>query len=198
MSSRHGAARVDGRLLRAERSHQAIVEALLELVGSGTPVPTAQQVADQAGVGIRTVFRHFSDMEKLFAEMSERMREELEPLLQGGPPGGSLKDRLQDLIRRRVQLYERIMPYWRSTEIQRWRSPFLEDQVRGDGRALRAELRRWLPELDQSSPDRLEALDAVLSIEFWRRLRSEQRLGFKRALASLEQTALGIVRGLGR
>jgi hypothetical protein len=34
--------------------------------------------------------------------------------------------------------------------------------------------------------------------EFWSRLRSEQRLGAKRALATLEHTALGIARALAR
>ena len=60
----------DGRLQRSERSRQAIVQALLGLVGEGVLEPTAEQVAARADVGIRTVFRHFSDMESLFAEMS--------------------------------------------------------------------------------------------------------------------------------
>ena len=55
----------DGRRLRSERSRQAIIDAMLKLVEEGVLVPTAQQVSERAGVGIRSVFRHFSDMESL-------------------------------------------------------------------------------------------------------------------------------------
>jgi AcrR family transcriptional regulator len=186
------AARPDGRALRAERSREAIVEALFDLVGEGTPVPTAQQVADRAGVGIRTVFRHFSDMESLFAEISERLRAEIRPLLRGRPPAGAPATRLRELVRRRARLFERILPYRRSTQILRGRSPFLEEQLRSDHRELRAELRRWLPELDDEA---LEALDAVLSPELWLRLRIDQRLGVRRAGRTLERLAVAAAGG---
>ena len=189
-------ARTDGRIQRAERSREAIVEALLGLVGEGTPVPTAQQVADRAGVGIRTVFRHFADMESLFAELSERLRAELAPLLRGRAPEGSVEARLRELALRRARLFERIQPFRRSTQILRWSSPFLEEQLRSDHRELRAELRRWLPELEGAEPDRLEALDAALSYDFWNRLRFEQRLGPKRAQATLGRVVLAMAADL--
>jgi len=186
----------DGRVLRAERSREAIVDALVALVGEGTPIPTAQQVADRAGVGIRTVFRHFSDMESLFAEVSARLRAEIQPLLRGRPIAGSPATRARELARRRARLFERILPYRRSTQIQRWNSPFLEAQLRSDHRELRAELRRWLPELGAAGTDAGEALDAALSPELWMRLRIEQRLGVKRAEASYKRVALALVESL--
>jgi len=182
---------IDGRALRAERSREAIVDALVALVGEGTPVPTAQQVADRAGVGIRTVFRHFSDMESLFAEVSARVRAELRPLLEARPPAGPPAARLRELVRRRARLFERLLPYRRSTQAWRWRSPFLDQQVRADHRALRAELRRALPELVRTERD-LEALDAALSPELWQRLRVEQRLGPKRAEVAWLRIALAL------
>jgi AcrR family transcriptional regulator len=180
----------DGRTLRAERSREAIVGAIVALVGEGTPVPTAQQVAERAGVGIRTVFRHFSDMESLFAEISGRVRAEVGPLLREEPPDGPPAVRLRALVRSRARLFERILPYRRAMQIQRWGSPFLESQLRDDHRALRAGLRRWLPEL--RDPDALEALDAVLSPELWMRLRVEQRVGPKRAEAALVRIVLAV------
>ena len=53
----------DGRRMRSDRSRQLIIESMLELIRQGNLVPTAQQVADHASVGIRSVFRHFEDME---------------------------------------------------------------------------------------------------------------------------------------
>src|SRR5262245_25381740 len=45
----------DGRALRSERSRRAIVDAMLAWVDDGVAEPTAQQIADRAGVGIRSV-----------------------------------------------------------------------------------------------------------------------------------------------
>ena len=75
----------DGRRLRSERSQTAIIEAALTLMEEGTLVPTAQQIADRAGVGIRSFFRHFADMDSLFLAADEMLLDvaaEIEHLLQ--------------------------------------------------------------------------------------------------------------------
>lgn len=188
----------DGRVRRAQRSGQAIVEALMELVGSGVLEPTAQQVAERAGVGIRTVFRRFSDMESLFAEMDARLQAEAVPILVGGRPDGSLTERVRGLIRQRVAFFERIAPYKRSGNRKRWRSPFLRERHALLGRALRADLVRWLPELERASAATMDALDLVTSFEAWDQLRSEQGLGTGRAQAAVERAALTLVDELQR
>ena len=63
----------DGRVQRSVRSRRHILDAMVELVTEGELQPTGQQVADRAGVGLRTVFRHFEDMETLFAQLRERI-----------------------------------------------------------------------------------------------------------------------------
>ena len=68
-------AKVDGRRLRSDRSRQVIVEAMLQLINEGNLVPTAQQIANHAKVGIRSVFRHFEDMEAIFATADQIWRE---------------------------------------------------------------------------------------------------------------------------
>jgi AcrR family transcriptional regulator len=175
----------DGRQRRAERSREGIVRALYELVGAGVLRPTAQQVAQRAGVGIRTVFRHFSDVESLFAEMNARLQAEVLPLLLAGEPSGSRTARTSALVERRVRFFERIAPYKRAGNLQRPRSPFLRRQHRALVRELRSDLLRWLPELRGGADERVEALDLVLSFEAWDRLRGEQRLSRERARAAL-------------
>src|SRR5215470_566403 len=103
----------DGRVRRGQRSGQAIVEALVGLIGDGILQPTAQQVAERAGVGIRTVFRRFSDMESLFAEMGARVQTDALPLLFEAPPCGNLDERARGLVARRITFFERIAPYKR-------------------------------------------------------------------------------------
>ena len=53
----------DGRRLRSLTSQTIIVDALLVLLKRGILEPTAQQIANEAGISIRTVFRQIEDME---------------------------------------------------------------------------------------------------------------------------------------
>lgn len=186
----------DGRVRRSQRSGQAIVEALVELIGAGILEPTAQQVAARAGVGIRTVFRRFSDMESLFAEMDARLEAEALPLLIAGRPGGTVQKRARALVHQRVTFFERIAPFKRSGNLKRWRSPFLRDRHARLVRALRAELVRWLPELGRAPAAVVDALDLATSFEAWDRLRTEQGLASARAQAAVEQTVLALVKQL--
>jgi AcrR family transcriptional regulator len=186
----------DGRVQRSQRSGHAIVEALMELVGDGVIEPTAQQVAARANVGIRTVFRRFSAMESLFAEMDARLQAEAVPLLLGGRPNGTLAERARGLVQQRVALFDRIAPYKRSGNLKRWRSPFLRDRHALLVRGLRADLLRWLPELRRVPAAIVDALDLATSFEAWDRLRSEQGLSSARAQAAVERTVLALVKEL--
>jgi len=160
----------------------------MALIGEGSPRPTAQQVAERAGVGIRTVFRHFSDMETLYAEMDVRLRVELRPLLRGGQPEGGLEERIVALVARRADLFERFSPYHRSAALHRWRSHYLRGRHATDVRELRTNLLRWLPELEQRDSELTDAAELATSSEAWDRLRSEQRLSRNRASTVIEGT----------
>ena len=89
----------DGRVRRGVRSREAIVAALMELVGRGVLQPTMQEIAERAGVGVRSVFRHFSEMETLYRAMDARLEAEARPLLGAGERGGSLDERVSALVR---------------------------------------------------------------------------------------------------
>jgi AcrR family transcriptional regulator len=190
------ATHLDGRARRSERSRRAIVEALFALVGEGVPRPTALAVAARAGVGIRTVFRHFEAMDELYAEMGARLRGEAEPLLAEPPVPGGLLERARALARRRAAFFERIAPYKRAADLQRSRSHFLAGRHRALVRELRADLLAWLPELAAGPPDLLEAVDQAASFEAWNRLRADQRLGPERTRAALERTLQALAREL--
>ena len=101
----------DGRVLRSERSRKIIVEASLALYEKGVLVPTAQQVAEQAGVGIRTVFRHFNDMDALYAEVYARVHEGLRDIIESSLPEGTLEDRCRTVFERRCELFERMAAF---------------------------------------------------------------------------------------
>lgn len=189
-------AALDGRFRRGERSRQAIVAALVELVGRGVLQPTAQQVADRAGVGIRSVFRHFSEMESLYAAMDARLEGDAVEILRGGERRGSLAQRAAALVRQRAAFFERIAPYKRSANLLRWRSRFLQGRHRRLQAALRDDLLAWLPELTRAPVDLLTAFELALGFEAWDGLRHDRGLSTTVATAVVERTVRALVRDL--
>jgi len=176
----------DGRLLRSERSRELIANALYELLREGDIRPSAQKVADQAGVGIRTVFRLYSDMDALYATVNARLEAEVAPLSRGGPPdGASFSERAESLVEERVAIFERFGIYMRFTSQNRDRSEFLASNYRKLAVRQRERLFHWLPELRDAQPVLLEALDQATSFEAWDRLRIDQRLSRPRAQAAV-------------
>lgn len=172
------------------------MQALLDLVGEGVLQPTAEQVAERAGVGIRTVFRHFSDMDSLFAEMNERLTQELLPVLLQADRVGGIEKRARNMIELRTGFFERVAPYKRAEILSRWRSEFLSSRHAEFVRRMRSDLLEWLPEFENAPPELVEALDLATSFAAWDRLRVEQRLGRARAQAAVERTVLALLRAL--
>ncbi|MGH0030416.1 MAG: TetR/AcrR family transcriptional regulator [Myxococcota bacterium] len=188
---------MDGRVRRGAQNRGRILDALYALVGEGELQPTAEQVARRAGVGERTVFRHFEDMETLHAELSSRLRREIQPILEEPPTTGSRQDRVRGFVARRARLFESILPYHRSASVQRHHSSFLQRAHAENVRALREDMTRALaPELAGDDGTRLDALELVASIEAWDRLRSEQRLGRDRAARVMETALLALLAAL--
>lgn len=173
---------LDGRRARSERSKQAIIDGTLALMEEGNLIPTAQQISDKAGVGIRSFFRHFEDMETLFATMDEQNRDATEALYLGGDRDGTLDERILHAIERYGEGYEKQRNMVLSTSAQLWRSETLRKNYARYQRGLRKDLDDWLPELKSLPRSEREAVDAVASAEMWLRLREQQGLSKKHAI----------------
>lgn len=185
---------VDGRVRRGAQNRGRILDAVYELVGEGELQPTAEQVARRAGVGERTVFRHFEDMDTLHAELSARLGREIQPILDEPPVTGGRDQRVRGLVAKRARLFESILPYHRSAVVQRPGSAFLQRAHAENVRALREDMIRALgPEVGGEEGPLLDALELVASIEAWDRLRHEQRLGRDRAARALETSLLALL-----
>jgi AcrR family transcriptional regulator len=183
----------DGRRLRSERSRQAIIDAMLGLVEAGVLVPTAQQVSERAGVGIRSVFRHFNDMESLFATADIKIREQYQGLFAGGDRAGSLEERLLHAVEQHALAYEAVGNHLLTTRAQLWRYPVLREQYSRLQRQLRKDLDDWLPELKGLGTDARELVDAVASFEYWNRLREHQGLNKKTSVRLTTQLLYQII-----
>lgn len=191
--ARADAPAADGRVQRGERNRETIIDAMFELVGAGALEPTAEQVATRAGVGLRSVFRHFRDMESLYAALDGRLRAEVEPIVAAGEPSGGLAARARGMVQRRAKLFERVAPYKRAANLNRRRSPFLEKSHAQLVVVLREHLLRWLPELAEAPHAVFDAIELATSFEAWDRLRGDQTLSAARAQAAVEATVAGLL-----
>jgi len=182
----------DGRIQRSERSREAIVQAMLDLIAEGELAPTAQQVAVRADVGVRTVFRHFSDMESLYAAMNDAIQLRHVDGFTPGTPEAAFAKRLEGLLDQRFALLESLAPYIRASARPRVRSAFLREQHDRDVRAFRKNMLGWLPELADAEPAVVHAFELTLSFEAWNRLRIDQKLSVRKAQEALRTIATAL------
>src|SRR5439155_27204654 len=91
----------DGRSAAAARTRDAVVEALLSPLDDGNFRPTARQVAERAGVSLRSVYVHFDDLEDLFTAAAHNHVERMRDLVESVPAEGPLESRLDAFLRQR-------------------------------------------------------------------------------------------------
>lgn len=178
-------AATDGRRKRSETSRQRIVEAMIALVGEGQMSPGAEQVATRAGVGLRTVFRHFADMDSLYASMALRLEREYEDWLDPFE-GPDWRAKLAEMIERRLGTYEKLMPYKRAADGHRHSLPTIQRNYGQRLAMMRERLVAIMPPAISGDPILLETLDLLLSFETWQRLRLDQHLPPAQARAVIE------------
>ena len=182
MSDRGKTEVVDGRRLRSERSRRAIIDAMVTLQEEGILVPTAQQVAERSGINIRSLFRHFEDMEALFEAADVYLRDDYEAPFQGGDRGGTLDERIEHAVERHGAAFEKVGNMTLSVQAQMWRYEALRKSHARSQRRLRKDLDDWLPELRDIPAWRREAIDAIASFDMWHRLRARQGQSKKAAI----------------
>jgi AcrR family transcriptional regulator len=166
----------DGRRRRSQDSRARIVAAMLDLVREGAVSPGAETVAARAEVGLRTVFRHFKDMDSLYGEMSHVIEGELRTVVAQPLRGQTPRERVLELVERRSMAFEKIAPFKHASEAHRHNSKFLaagHTRLVAESREI---LERVAPPEIAADPLKLEALDLLLSFEVWSRLRRDQGL----------------------
>lgn len=172
----------DGRFNRSVVTRKKIVAALTSLVYEGYLSPTAEQVAQKADVGLRTVFRHFDDLNSLYSELSADLEALILPVLQIRLRGNSWQDKLMHSIEIRAQFYDRIAALYLSAQVHRHRSPLITDNLTRDVQRLREIGRNILPAGIQQNVLVFESLDLLMSPDTWVRLRRDQNLSSEEAL----------------
>ena len=192
----------DGRTVRAERTRQALVDALLGLLDAGELSPTAAAIAQRAGVSERSVFQHFPDREALFEAVARQQYERVMPTLLPVDASLPLDERIDQFTRRRARLYELIGGVRRAALLLEHESLAVVGWLTTARRAKAADAERvFRRELEATPADEREplraALIAVCAWPAWESWRTHQRLGVNRARAAMA-VALGALLGAQR
>jgi AcrR family transcriptional regulator len=178
-------AATDGRLLRGIRTRGRIVQSLLNLITDGVRSPTAAEIAERAGVSVRSVFQHFEDLEALYDDLVEEQSARVAPLVLSLRTGGDIERRIDALVDQRRVLFETITPVRRAIAGRTDASPAVRARVADLDAELRAQVKeQFRRELDER-PEVIEAVDLLASFEGWDRLRTTQQLDSARAAAAL-------------
>ena len=162
---------IDGRHARRQRNREAIVSAAFELILEGKSPPSAEDVAERAGVSVSSIFRNFDGLIDIQQQAHVLFRERYSHLLLATPPPGEdLDGRIDFLVRTRLDLYEQASPLMtlarrRAAESDRWRA-----DIAASREALGGQLRSCFgPELGELSPadaaDLVSILDSITSPE---------------------------------
>jgi AcrR family transcriptional regulator len=189
--------RIDGRTMRAERTRRAIVDAHLALLEAGELRPTAERIAERAGVSLRALWTNFKDMEGLFAAAGERLMERQVAEFRPVPPELPLPQRIDMYCEQRARLLELIAPAARAARI---REPF-SAQLRKNRMwyisSAREEVETlFAVELAATGPGREQVLDAlVVATTFagWSMWRDELHLDVPAATAVLRRVVSALL-----
>lgn len=164
-------AQVDGRILRSKKSQNIILESIINLINKGNLYPTAEEVAKESGIAIRTVFRHFDDMETLLMKVDESINLKVindEKEIKLDSP---LNTRLSLIIDERIYYYDKYENIMIATITQLPKYKILQKRYPEYQKLLRKRTERIIPEILNLKSANQELLDASLSFGFYQRLK---------------------------
>lgn len=190
--------KTDGRRERAADSRRRILEATLELIREGKPSPTAETISARAGVSLRTLFRHFEEMENLHIEIAALVMKDLRPILSRPMENKPWPYAFYEAIERRAEFYEALMPFNTSLQVFRHRSAALAKQHQRISTSSRELLEANFPREITQDQGLMQALELILSIETWQRLREQQKLGMGEASNLVCRMAKAVLADAGK
>jgi TetR/AcrR family transcriptional regulator, regulator of autoinduction and epiphytic fitness len=183
----------DGRVARGQRTRRNVAEALIELLREGATDPTARAVAQRAGVSLRLVFHHFTEMDDLYyyvAALQLRRQWSQMPRISTKL---ALATRRERTVAHRATLYEDISPIRRALVRRMPTSNGVTTTIAASDTLLLENLKEtFAPELADLSPSArlevIEGMDLATSWESWERMRTTSQLqvrGAKRVMTRM-------------
>jgi AcrR family transcriptional regulator len=188
-----GLSESDGRSLRAGRTREAIVDALFVLLEAGEVQPTGEQIAERAGVSLRSVFLHFPTREQLFAAITERQVARIAPLFQPLDADAPLAERIDAFVAQRARVLEAVTALRRAAVLMEPRSELVARKL-AEVRAGKRAQAEWVFDCELAACPKEErralaaALGAACDWNAWQSWRAHQGLSAAGACAAMRLT----------
>ena len=165
----------DGRFARSKKTKDAIVRALLKLLRN-TPFPTAEQVAKESKIGLRTVYRQFKDMESIYLSLHEECMHSLGQIFNSEVDlDRPFNERVSFAIRERFTIYEKYETLFIATISNSARLPTLVNQVAESYQVMRKRFIKIVPEIENLSTIKSDLLFTRILFPSWFSLRKVLR-----------------------
>ncbi len=184
----------------ATRRRVRALDAFIDLVLEGHLPPTAEQVADRAGISKATFFRYFENLNAIRYDAGARMLERF-PLLHVAEPGqGPLRERIERFVSLRVKLWEEVHLLARLQRTMVLQDPDAARMVDRVRETMVDQVRQhFAPELrERSAAQRDDAamlIATITSVESWEQFRNTYRrspLQTRRAWGTAIEAILGV------
>ena len=161
----------DGRFARSQKTKDDIVKALLKLL-KDTPFPTAEQVAKESKIGLRTVYRQFKDMESIYLSLHEECLYSLKQMFKNEIDiEKSFEERIYLAISERLAIYSEYESLFIATISNAARLPILVDQVAASYQIMRERFIKIVPEIKNLSTIKSDLLFTRFLFPSWFSLR---------------------------
>ena len=185
----------DGRFARSKKTKDAIVRALLKLLRN-TPFPTAEQVAKESKIGLRTVYRQFKDMESIYLSLHEECMHSLGQIFNSDVDlDRPFNERVSFAIRERFTIYEKYETLFIATISNSARLPTLVNQVAESYQFMRERFIKIVPEIENLSTIKSDLLFTRILCPSWFSLRNVLRHDQKIIIDELSNDLMKYIKG---
>ena len=185
----------DGRFARSKKTKDAIVRALLKLLRN-TPFPTAEQVAKESKIGLRTVYRQFKDMESIYLSLHEECMHSLGQIFNSDIDlDRPFNERVSFAIRERFTIYDEYETLFIATISNSARLPTLVNQVAESYQVMRERFIKIVPEIENLSTIKSDLLFTRILFPSWFSLRNVLRHDQKIIIDELSNDLMKYIKG---
>lgn len=197
MKLENGEANVDGRRLRSDRTKKKISDSLEGLLRGGNLSPTAEELATASGISLRSIYRHYEDIESLYRELAAQIDADILPVLMRPYKSTDWREQLLEAVVRRSLIFERVLPLKAAADLRRYRSAYLMDIFKRSIMMERMQLEAVVP-AELADRDRLiQSLEPVTSFSSWKRMRYDQGSNAKEAEATMRHVVKALIAAAG-
>jgi AcrR family transcriptional regulator len=171
----------DGRRARRERGRLAVTEATIDLVLEGSIPPSAEQIAERAGVSAASLFRYFETLDDLRRATVDRYFERYTHVFEIPDIGvGALSDRIKRFTKARSSLHEMTEPMARLARLRAPEHVELDERLHLVRTTMSDQVRHHFDtELATRSPaqreDTVTVISTLTSFEAWDQARYDHQ-----------------------